>query len=54
MLNKIFYKNYNSVSAVEAEDEHTLPGDRPGSLALSQARSCHGFFSAVGLCLWAT
>lgn len=25
MLNKIFYKNYNPVSAVEAEDECPLP-----------------------------
>lgn len=52
MLNKIFYKNYNPVSAVEAEDEYTLPGNRPGSLALSQGFSRHVFFSAVGFFHW--
>lgn len=33
MLNKIFYKNYNPVSAVEAEDECALPGRGLGALA---------------------
>lgn len=33
MLNKIFYKNYNPVSAVEAEDECAPPGRGLGALA---------------------
>lgn len=45
MLNKIFYKNYNPVTAVEAEGERALSGKRPGSFALSQGFSRHVFFS---------
>lgn len=52
MLNKIFYKNYNPVSAVEAEDEYPLPGNRPGSLALSQGFNHYVFFSDTGSFLW--
>lgn len=36
MLNKIFYKNYNPMTAVEAEGDCS-----PGSFALSQAFSRH-------------
>lgn len=33
MLNKIFYKNYNSVSDVEVEHDFRSPGSGPGTFA---------------------
>lgn len=47
MLNKIFYKNYNPMTAVEAEGDCS-----PGSFALSQAFSRHMLSHLAFSCGW--